>query len=127
MQNAVLLRQAQRLGRGRWALHTDDLEALRGILGAENVLQTDTDKYTHDWTKSYGGGGVVCLPSNTAEVSSLLKYCNGAGIGVVPQGGNTGLVGGSVARSPMEIILSLSRLNRILSIDEDSRCLRCIL
>lgn len=109
----------------RACLHTDDVIALRSLLGKENVLDHDIDKYTTDWTKSYRGGGVVCLPGNTADVSAVLQYCNNRGIGVVPQGGNTGLVGGAVGRSAQELILSLSRMNRIFEVDADTRVLYC--
>ena len=56
-------------------------------------------------------------PKSTEEVSALLKYCNDRNIAVCPQGGNTGLVGGSVPVFD-EVILSLGRMNNILSMDE---------
>ncbi len=56
-------------------------------------------------------------PKSTEEVSVLLKYCNDSNIAVCPQGGNTGLVGGSVPVFD-EVILSLGQMNNILSIDE---------
>ena len=60
---------------------------------------------------------VVC-PASTEEVASLLKACNDGGIEVVPQGGNTGLCGGTVGLSAeKQIILNLRRLDRIREID----------
>lgn len=56
-------------------------------------------------------------PKSTEEVSALLKYCNDRNIAVCPQGGNTGLVGGSVPVFD-EVVLSLGQMNNILSIDE---------
>ena len=55
-------------------------------------------------------------PRTTEEVSKIVKYCNEKRIGIVPQGGNTGLVGGSVPVSD-ELILNLSNLNKIRSFD----------
>ena len=62
---------------------------------------------------------VVLKPKTTEEVSELLKYCNTRKLAIVPQGGNTGLVGGSVPVFD-EIVLSLSRMNNITKFDEDS-------
>ena len=56
----------------------------------------DIEKYTIDWTTFYRGGSVVCFPRSTRDVSNILMFCNENKIGVVPQGGNTGLVGGAV-------------------------------
>lgn len=94
--------------------------AIAQIVGEEQVLHTkdDMDSYTHDWTRNYSGGSLVCFPQNTAEVSSLMKYCNTHKIGVVPQGGNTGLVGGGVGTSRGELILSLRRMNKIIELDQ---------
>ena len=55
-------------------------------------------------------------PRTTEEVSKIVKYCNERRIGIVPQGGNTGLVGGGVPVRD-ELILSLSNLNKIRSFD----------
>ena len=55
-------------------------------------------------------------PRTTEEVSKIVKYCNEKRIGIVPQGGNTGLVGGSVPVRD-EVILNLSNLNKIRSFD----------
>ena len=100
------------------------------LLGAAHVLLDSADiaKYTHDWTSNYVSGNktIVCLPSTAAEVSQLLSYCNQHKIGVVPQSGNTGLVGGSVGTdNNNELILSLSRMNRIIDLDTQSGVLTC--
>lgn len=62
---------------------------------------------------------VVLKPGSTEEVSAILKYCNDNKLAVVPQGGNTGLVGGSVPVFD-EIVINLSRMNKIHSFDEVS-------
>ena len=56
-------------------------------------------------------------PKTTAEVSEILRYCNGRRLAVVPQGGNTGLVGGSVPLFD-EIVVSTQLMNRVLSFDK---------
>lgn len=56
-------------------------------------------------------------PKTTDEISQILRYCNENCIAVCPQGGNTGLVGGSVPVFD-EVVLSLSLMNRILSTDD---------
>lgn len=67
---------------------------------------------------------MVLKPGSTLEVSEILKYCNNRRLAVCPQGGNTGLVGGSVPVCD-EIVLSLSRLNKILSIDDITGITAC--
>ncbi|MDR3326434.1 MAG: FAD-binding oxidoreductase [Rhodospirillaceae bacterium] len=59
---------------------------------------------------------VVC-PSSVSEISSVVRLCASQNVGIVPQGGNTGLCGGAIPSSGTEIILSLSRLNKIRAID----------
>ena len=61
---------------------------------------------------------LVLRPASTAEVASVVRICAEAGVGIVPQGGNTGLTGGSQPHADMsEVIVSTSRLNRIRAID----------
>ncbi|KQT54718.1 hydroxyacid dehydrogenase [Aureimonas sp. Leaf454] len=66
---------------------------------------------------------LVLRPADTAEVSAILKLASEQRIPVVPQGGNTGLVGGQSPRSDSEIVLSLERLNRIREVDPVGRVL----
>ena len=66
------------------------------------------------------GAALMLRPTTTAEVARLLAYCNGARIGVVPQGGRTGLSGGAESRDG-EVILSLDRFDRIEVLDAVSR------
>lgn len=69
--------------------------------------------------KYRGHTKVVLKPGSTKEVSKILKYCNDNMLAVVPQGGNTGLVGGSVPVFD-EIVINLTRMNKIQSFDEVS-------
>lgn len=71
-----------------------------------------------DWTKKYQGVSQLMLkPENTEELSTIMRHCNERKLAVVPQGGRTGLVGGSVPVHD-EVIVSSSRMNRILGFDE---------
>lgn len=71
-----------------------------------------------------GRSTVVLRPRTAKEVSAVLKYCNEKRIAVVPQGGNTGLVGGSVPVHD-EIVLSLQSMNQIRTFDPVSGILTC--
>ena len=97
------------------------LAAIAAIVGEKNVLSagSDTAPYLTDWRKQYRGAAVgVVRPASTAEVSAAVRLCAEAGIAIVPQGGNTGLSGGSVPTGKRrEIVLSLSRMNRIRELD----------
>lgn len=77
------------------------------------------EKYNVDWTGHYRGfSSIVVRPESTKEVSRILSYCHKRRIGVVPQGGNTGLVGGSVGIG-VEVILSLEKMNNIEHYDDN--------
>jgi FAD/FMN-containing dehydrogenase len=67
--------------------------------------------------KYKGQTRVVLRPDSTEQISKILKYCNDKTLAVVPQGGNTGLVGGSVPVFD-EIVISLQRMNSIRSFDD---------
>jgi len=64
-----------------------------------------------------GASRLLLKPKTTEEVSKILKYCNDRKLAVCPQGGNTGLVGGSVPVFD-EILLSTSLMNQIIGLDE---------
>jgi FAD/FMN-containing dehydrogenase len=66
-----------------------------------------------------GAGKVVLRPTKTKEVSQILKFCNDEKLAVCPQGGNTGLVGGSVPVFD-EVILSTTLMKKIISLDDHS-------
>ena len=102
---------------------TDALPAtLRDIVGDRHCL-TDAAlraSYETDWTRRFHGEArAVVRPASADEVARVLIACADAGVGVVPQGGNTGLVGGSVPRGG-EVVLSLLRLNEIGEVDRDA-------
>jgi FAD/FMN-containing dehydrogenase len=91
------------------------------IVGARNVLTdaADTKAYFTDWRRQYSGiADCVVRPASTPEVAAVVALCAREGVAVVPQGGNTGLVGGSVpSGAHREIVLSLARMNRIRTVD----------
>ncbi len=96
------------------------LTGLRNALGDAQVLvDGDLSRYQHDWRKRYRGRALaVVRPADTREVAEVVKLCARHRAGIVAQGGNTGLVGGSVPDgSGTQVLLSLSRLNRIREID----------
>jgi len=99
------------------------LTALREVVGKSHVL-TEPDMvagYVRDWTGRWTGHcAAVVRPGSVAEVQDVVTICREAGVAVVPQGGNTGLVGGSVPHHG-EVVLSLRRLDRLEPIDPASR------
>ena len=95
--------------------------SLPSVVGERHCL-TDPDlraSYETDWTRRWTGTALaVVRPGSTDEVAAVLRACTDAGVGVVPQGGNTGLVGGSVPRDG-EVVLSLRRLDAVEDVDGD--------
>jgi FAD/FMN-containing dehydrogenase len=95
------------------------IERLAAIVGREHAL-TDPDQqlpYLREWRDLYQGrAGVVLRPASTEEVSRIMALANALGLGVVPQAGNTGLVGGQIPFNG-EILLSVARLKRVREID----------
>lgn len=96
-------------------LTVDDLDHFKSFLSPHSIV-TDSEQlapYNNDWMRKYEGYSKLALkPSTTEQVSKILKYCDDRKLALVPQGGNTGLVGGSIPRYD-EIILSLSDINSI--------------
>lgn len=99
-----------------------DITALKKILGESAVITNEDDlkPYNTDWMNRYHGASCIAVkPKTTEQVSEIMRYCNQKRIAVVPQGGNTGLVGGGVPVFD-ELILSLSGMNEIEGFDKDS-------
>ncbi|MGC4060106.1 MAG: FAD-binding oxidoreductase [Aquabacterium sp.] len=99
------------------------LQALREALGETHVLVADASdalaRHLVDWRKRYQGSALaVVRPADAAQVAAVVKLCARFGASIVPQGGNTSLVGGAVPDdSGAQIVLSLSRLHRVLRVD----------
>ena len=83
----------------------------------------DHEKYVNDWREQYVGKTYAVLrPSNTEEVSNILKFASENNITIVPQGGNTGLCGGATPdKSGNSIIISLEKMNKIRSFNKQAK------
>jgi FAD/FMN-containing dehydrogenase len=99
------------------------LDKFTEIVGASNAIRDPKDMaaYLTELRHLYTGKAALVLrPGSTEEVSQILKLANETGTPIVPQGGNTGLVGGQIPfESGDEVIVSLSRMNRIRSVDPE--------
>ena len=96
------------------------LDAIRVTVGVNNVLtEGDLSAWEQDWRRRWHGKAMaVVRPGSTAEVAAVVRMCAAQRVSIVPQGGNTGLVGGGVPdESGTQILLSLQRLNRVREID----------
>ena len=96
------------------------LDTLRGLVGPAQVrVDGDLSAYLNDWRKRWRGRALaVVRPGSTAEVAAVVRACAAAGVSLVPQGGNTGLVGGGVPdETGTQVLLSLQRLHRVRAID----------
>ncbi len=100
------------------------MRALVGLVGADAVLTEPHElaRYEQGWRYGQGKALAAVRPSRTEDVARVLAFASSQGIRVVPQGANTGLVGGSTPDASGEmLVLSLERLSRILSIDAVDR------
>ncbi|KAG0358270.1 hypothetical protein BG005_002552 [Podila minutissima] len=108
-------------------LSEDDITYFRSILAPSSLSQDEEDLqvFNNDWLQKYRGQSKLVLkPSSTEQVSKILKYCNDNKLAVVPQGGNTGLVGGGVPVFD-EIVISTANMNAVRSFDNVSGALVC--
>lgn len=114
--------------RGPYAQLEDfDLSVFERLLGSSALLTdpSDVEPYNQDWLNTCKGSGqLVLLPRSTEEVSAVLSHCHGRRLAVCPQGGNTGLVGGSVPVFD-EIVLSTARMKELFVLDPLSGTLVC--
>lgn len=106
----------------------DHVKYFKEVLGSDSTVidgvtkdsSDDIEPFNGDWMRKYRGHTKLVLkPGSTEEVGKILKYCNDKMLAVVPQGGNSGLVGGSVPVFD-EIIINMSRMNNIRFFDEVS-------
>ena len=100
--------------------YTALLSALRTIVGEVYVLtEGDLTGYELDWRKRERGKALaVVRPASTEQVAAVVKACAAAGVSIVPQGGNTGMVVGSTPdASGTQVVLSLTRMNAIRNLD----------
>lgn len=110
-------------------LDSEDLAYFRSILSNDEILNSQAPEelasFNQDWMKKYRGqSNLILLPNSTDKVSKIMKYCNDKKLAVVPQGGNTDLVGASVPVFD-EIVLSLRNMNKVRDFDPVSGTFKC--
>src|SRR5258708_21347624 len=97
------------------------IDRLRAQLGERGVLTdpADTAPYCEDWRRLYHGHTPAVLrPAMVEEVAAAVRLCAERGVAIVPQGGNTSMVGGAaVSEDGSEIVLRLSRMKRVRAVD----------
>ncbi len=101
------------------------LSALAEVVGVEHVITDEAlmEQYVVDWARRFRGPALAIVrPRVTDEVSAIMRLCSAAGVAVIVQGGNTGLVGGAVPPPASDdehapIIVSMRRLNEIGEVD----------
>lgn len=102
-------------------MDADLIEHLKAAAGPAGWLEAESDKapFLKDERDLYRGTAPLVLrPATTEQVSRIVRLCGEGGIGIVPQGGNTGYCGGSIpAGNGEEVVVSLSRLNKIRDLD----------
>ena len=99
---------------------SSEINRFRKIVGNKNVItdKNDMQKYLKEWRGVYTGvAGAIVKPKSTKEVSNILKFAYRKNISCIPQGGNTGLVGGQIPFNRDHIVISLERLNKIREIN----------
>ncbi len=106
-------------------MSADWLEALEKVLSPGSVLRPDRDDlgaYETEWRGRYHSEALAVLrPDSTEALAVMVQSCTQAGVPMVPQGGNTGLVGGAVATGHRtQVIIQLGRMNRVRQVDPAS-------
>ena len=99
---------------------SSEINKFRKIVGNKNIItdKNDMQKYLKEWRGVYTGvAGAIVKPKSTKEVSNILKFAYRKNISCIPQGGNTGLVGGQIPFNRDHIVISLERLNKIREIN----------
>ena len=96
------------------------LERIEEVVGRRGVVEgLAAESYLRDERGLYSGqAAAVVRPASTEECARVIRICGDAGIGVVPQGGNTGYCGGATAFDEVaQIVMNLSRMNRVQGVD----------
>ncbi|MBZ9992002.1 FAD-binding oxidoreductase [Mesorhizobium sp. BH1-1-5] len=105
-------------------LSPEILSAMEGAVGQNGIAVEPAGmaKYLGDWAGDYRGGALTVLrPASVGEVQAVMRLCGELGLGVIPQGGNTGLVSGAIdSKGRGLVVVSLERLNTIRQIDTDN-------
>jgi FAD/FMN-containing dehydrogenase len=105
----------------------ETIDAFVRIVGEEHAIRDEAAMapYLVEWRDRYHGKAALVLkPGETEQVSAILKLANETRMAIVPQGGNTGLVGGQIPfETGHEVVVSLERLDRVRNIDLASNCM----
>lgn len=95
------------------------IDRLKNIVGegAWKTGSADLEPFVTEWRgRARGAAAIMVAPESTEQVAAVVRCCAEAGVGIVPQGGNTGLCGGALPRDG-QVVLSLGRMNRVRRID----------
>lgn len=98
----------------------ETISRLVAVVGEKHAIRNPADMvpYLKEWRDLWRGTSQLILrPANTAEVSAIMKICNETKTPIIPQSGNTGLVGGQIPTNG-EVVLSIDRMTRIIEVDE---------
>ena len=102
---------------------TIPIEELKAIVGPRGWTTEAAEMEAHltEWRDELRGETAIMVsPVSTAQVAAVVRSCAAAGIGVVPQGGNTGLCGGAIPdKSGEQVLLSMSRMKTIRHVDAE--------
>lgn len=109
----------------RFSLLTDkDINYFASFLPSTCIQTSQLEAFNQDWIGVFKGDSKLVLkPTTTEQVSAIINYCRDRKLAICPQGGNTGLVGGSVPVYD-EIVLSLNKMNKILEFDDSQGIVR---
>jgi len=102
------------------------LDGLRGLVAPEALVTSEDERraFETDGLTAYRKMPLaVVLPSTTAEVAAVMRYCHEAGVKVVPRGAGTSLAGGAIAQEDA-VILGVAKMNRVLDVDFSNRTAR---
>jgi FAD/FMN-containing dehydrogenase len=127
--NRALIRtycKAQLCGNSAIAMtEIETLESLRNLLGSSGYRDDPEElaPWLTDWRGRYSGKAAALLsPANTEEVSAIIRLAAERRVALVPQGGNSGMVAGATPdKSGTQLLLSLRRMNKIVSIEAARR------
>src|SRR5579863_7551862 len=106
-------------------MNADVATKLKAAAGPKGFSEDPNEIAPHldEWRSKYKGRSSLLLkPDSTAQVSAILAICNETNTPIVPQGGNTGLVGGQIPFDG-EVLLSLARMNRVRGVEKDGHAL----
>ena len=105
------------------------LEQMRSVVGPKGFTTTNEDMapWLTDWRGRYTGAAIAMIsPANTEETAAIVRIANENAVSIVPQGGNSGMVGGATPDiSGQSVLLSLRRMNRIRAIEPEDQLVIC--